>query len=61
MGLASAGGNTAPVVAQLVQADEDAVRDVIHAFNDRGWPAWTLAGREAVPACSTVTARTSPS
>ncbi|GAA3902023.1 hypothetical protein GCM10023084_63150 [Streptomyces lacrimifluminis] len=31
---ASAGGNRVPVIAQLVQADEDTVRDVIHAFNE---------------------------
>jgi transposase len=34
--LASAGGNTVPVIARLVQADEDTVRDVIHALNDKG-------------------------
>ncbi|MGX1916258.1 IS630 family transposase [Streptomyces phaeochromogenes] len=34
--LASAGGNRVPVIAQLVQADEDTVRDVIHAFNEKG-------------------------
>ncbi|GGS62147.1 IS630 family transposase [Streptomyces griseoviridis] len=34
--LASAGGNRAPVIAQLVQADEDTVRDVIHRFNEIG-------------------------
>ncbi|MBB4789437.1 transposase [Streptomyces nodosus] len=34
--LASAGGNRVPVVAQLVQADEDTVRDVIHRFNEIG-------------------------
>ncbi|MDH6489189.1 transposase [Streptomyces sp. SAI-127] len=33
--LASSGGNRVPVIAQLVQADEDTVRDVIHRFNDR--------------------------
>ncbi|MFB6752530.1 IS630 family transposase [Streptomyces sp. NPDC056353] len=32
--LASAGGNRVPVIAQLVQADEDTVRDVIHRFNE---------------------------
>ncbi|MGZ9928581.1 IS630 family transposase [Streptomyces sp. NC-S4] len=31
--LASAGGNRVPVIAQLVQADEDTVRDVIHRFS----------------------------
>ncbi|MCX5417821.1 IS630 family transposase [Streptomyces sp. NBC_00059] len=34
--LASAGGNTVPVIAKLVQADEDTARDVIHAFNEIG-------------------------
>jgi hypothetical protein len=34
--LASAGGNRVPVLAQLVQADEDTVRDAIHRFNKIG-------------------------
>ncbi len=34
--LASAGGSTVPVIARLVQADEDTVRDVIHGFNEIG-------------------------
>lgn len=34
--LASAGGNTVRVIAQLVQAEEDTVRDVIHRFNEIG-------------------------
>jgi transposase len=34
--LASAGGNRVPVIARLVQADEDTVRDVIHRFNAIG-------------------------
>lgn len=34
--LASAGGNTVPVIARLVAADEDTVREVIHRFNDIG-------------------------
>jgi transposase len=34
--LASAGGNTVPVIARLVQADEDTVRAVIHRFNEIG-------------------------
>ena len=34
--LASVGGNRVPVIAQLVQADEDTVRDVIHRFNEIG-------------------------
>ncbi len=33
---ASADGNRAPVIAQLVLADEDTVRDVIHPFNEIG-------------------------
>ena len=57
--LASAGGDRVPVIAKLVQADEDTVRDVIHRFNDIGLAAWALGGREAVPACSAMTTRTS--
>lgn len=34
--LASAGGNSVPVVARPVQADEDTVRDVIHKRNEIG-------------------------
>jgi transposase len=34
--LASAGGNRVPVIAQLVQADEDTVREVIHRLNEIG-------------------------
>ncbi|WP_371780996.1 IS630 family transposase [Streptosporangium subroseum] len=34
--LASTGGNRVPVIAQLVAADEDTVRDVIHRFNEIG-------------------------
>lgn len=55
--LASAGGSTVPVIARLVQADEDTVRDVIHKFNEIGLacldPRWA-GGR---PASSTVTTR----
>ncbi|GAA1897543.1 hypothetical protein GCM10009753_28210 [Streptantibioticus ferralitis] len=36
MRLASAGGNRVPVIAQLVQADEDTVRDLIHRFKEIG-------------------------
>ena len=50
--LASAGGNRVPVIAQLVQADEDTVRDVIHRFNeDRpGLPGPSMGGRPSPPA-----------
>ncbi|MFI0218598.1 helix-turn-helix domain-containing protein [Streptomyces lydicus] len=41
--LGSAGGNRVPVIAQLVQADEDTVRDVIHRFNEIGLACLTLA------------------
>ncbi len=34
--LASAGGKRVPMIAQLVEADKDTVRDVIHAFNEKG-------------------------
>jgi transposase len=37
--LASAGGNTVPAIARLVQADEDSVRQVIHRFNEIGMPS----------------------
>ncbi|SCF41924.1 Winged helix-turn helix [Micromonospora matsumotoense] len=34
--LASAGGNTVPAIARLVQADEDTIRQLIHRFNEMG-------------------------
>src|SRR5919197_5901731 len=34
--LASASGNTNEAIAALVAADPDTVRDVLHAFNERG-------------------------
>ncbi|GAA0407943.1 IS630 family transposase [Acrocarpospora corrugata] len=37
--MASASGTPAPAIAHLVAADEDTVRDVIHAFNERGLEA----------------------
>ena len=45
-----ASGTPVTAIARLVAADEDTVRDVIHAFTSGGWPRWTLSGREAVPA-----------
>jgi hypothetical protein len=48
--MASASGTTVPAIARLVQAHEDTVRDVIHAFTRKTWPRWTLSGRAAVPA-----------
>ena len=48
--MASASGTLVPAIARLVAADEDTVRDVIHAFNERGLAALALSGREAVPA-----------
>lgn len=51
MVLASAGGNRVPVIARLVQADEDTVRNVIHRFNEIGLacldPRWA-GGRPRV-------------
>jgi transposase len=42
--LAWAGGNTVPAIARLVQGDEDAIRGVIHRFNETGMasldPQW---------------------
>lgn len=47
--LASSSGNSVPAIARLVGADEDTVRDVIHAFNEMGLrcldPRW--AGHRA--------------
>jgi transposase len=37
--MASASGTPVPAIAQLVAADEDTVRDVVHAFNDKGLDA----------------------
>jgi transposase len=37
--LASSSGTPVPAIARLVAADEDTVRDVIHAFNQRGLTA----------------------
>jgi transposase len=37
--LSSAGGNTVPVIARLVQTSEDRVREVIHNFNRVGMKA----------------------
>jgi transposase len=34
--MSSASGNTVPAIAHLVQGDEDAIRQVIHRFNDIG-------------------------
>jgi hypothetical protein len=37
--LASSSGTSVPAIVRLVAADEDTVRDVIHAFNERGLAA----------------------
>lgn len=37
--MASASGTTVPAIARLVAAHEDTVRDVVHAFNQRGLAA----------------------
>jgi winged helix-turn helix protein len=37
--MASASGTLVPAIARLVAADEDTVRDVIHAFNANGLAA----------------------
>jgi transposase len=34
--MASASGTPVPAIARLVAADEDTVRDVVHAFNEKG-------------------------
>jgi hypothetical protein len=47
--LASSSGTPVSAIARLVAADEDTVRDVIRAFNERGWLRWTLGGRSSPP------------
>src|SRR5205085_8569810 len=37
--IASASGTPVPAIARLVAADEDTVRDVVHAFNEKGLAA----------------------
>jgi transposase len=66
--MASASGNTVPAIARLVQGDEDAIREVIHRFNEIGLacldPQWA-GGRprrisEDDEAFIVATARTRP-
>ena len=47
--LASAGNNTVPVIAKLVQTSPDRVREVIHKFNEMGLACLDHPGREATP------------
>ena len=49
--LASSSGTPVPAIARLVAADEDTVRDVIHAFNARGLDALDpgVGGRPSPP------------
>src|SRR6185312_15895195 len=49
--LASSSGTPVPAIARLVAADEDTVRDVIHAFNERGLAALgpSVGGRSSPP------------
>jgi len=59
--LASSGGSPVPAIAQLVQADEDTVRDVIHRFNEIGLacldPRWA-GGRPRLLSIGPVDGRT---
>jgi transposase len=48
--MASASETPVSAIARLVAADEDTVRDVIHAFNEKGLAALDPQWREAVPA-----------
>ncbi|GLW03896.1 hypothetical protein Slala05_75260 [Streptomyces lavendulae subsp. lavendulae] len=53
--LASAGGSTVPVMARMVQAGEDTVRDVIRKFNEIGLACLNLpsmGGRPSPPSRS---------
>jgi hypothetical protein len=51
--MASASGTTVPAIARLVAAHEDTVRDVIHAFNDKGLAALDPNGVTGSVPCST--------
>ncbi|WP_309244250.1 helix-turn-helix domain-containing protein [Micromonospora parastrephiae] len=57
--LASAGGNSVPVICPARAADEDSVRQVIHRFNEmgmasldpltsNGWPGIDTTGEESL-------------
>lgn len=59
--LASAGGNSVEAVARLVQTSPDRVREMIHRFNEMGWPAWAASGPVALPVGSRLTTRPSSS
>lgn len=63
--MASASGTPAPAIARLVTADQDTVRDVIHAFNEQGLdcldPKWAGGGPRRITRASAakqVTTRT---
>ena len=67
MVMASASGTTVPAIARLVAADEDTVRDVVHAFNQLGLvaldPRWAGGRPRRISAADTVivaTATTRP-
>jgi transposase len=49
--LASASGTPVAAIARLVAADEDTVREVIHAFNAKGLAALdpSVGGRPSPP------------
>ncbi|GLX94035.1 hypothetical protein Hesp01_19850 [Herbidospora sp. NBRC 101105] len=59
--MASAGGTPVGAVARLVAADEDTVRDVIHAFDERGLSALDPNWAGGRPATSPAMMRTSSS
>jgi len=49
--LTSAGGNRGPVIAKRVQPKRTPSGMRSTGSTRSAWPAWTLDGREAVPAC----------
>jgi hypothetical protein len=48
--MASSSGTPISAIARLVAADDDTVRDVIHAFNERGLAALDPRWARGVPA-----------
>ncbi|MFJ7223572.1 hypothetical protein [Streptomyces sp. NPDC098090] len=50
----SAQGQSVPDITSLMQVSADYVRDVIHAFNERGFEHWTQNGAGGAPGRSVV-------
>ncbi|BBC32983.1 hypothetical protein SGFS_042770 [Streptomyces graminofaciens] len=49
--LTSSGVNPVLLIAQMVQADEDTIRDAIHRFDEPAWPSCSLGVWGTLRAC----------